>query len=1078
MSCRIFLSIFVWFSLFGLAGEEPEWDVNKPFGETIPVNFTTDEGTWICLDVSPDGSEIVFDLLGDVYIMPITGGKAKRLLGDASMDIQPRFSPNGKYISFTSDRDGGDNIWYIKRDGTELRQVTKESFRLLNNAVWTPDSQYLIARKHFTSQRSIGAGEMWMYHISGGGGLQLTKMKNDQQDAGEPCISPDGRYLWFSEDMSPGPTFQYNKDANGQIYVVRQLDRETGELKNLITGNGGAGRPQVSPDGKTIAFVRRVRAKTVLHLYDRESGLQRALYDGLDHDQQEAWAVFGTYPGFDWTPDGKSIVIWAGGKIKRVDAESGKAADIPFQVQVDKQVMKSPRFKQDLQQSTLQAAMIRNPALSPDGKTLVFHALGHLWRKTLPDGEPKRLTQEDGFEYQPAFSPDGKSLVYTSWSDEELGAVRVVPAKGGPSQKLTEKPGYYHSASFSPDGSKIVYRRGSGSRSLGYIHGLHTGIYIMNSDGSGSKLVTENGRNPRFNAEGDRIYIFTGFGLSKQYRSVDLTGSDERTHFNLKYVTDVVPSPDNKWVAFREGFNAYVAPMPKTGKPFDLNSKTKSIPVKKISEDSGNYLHWSQDGEQLGWMMGNHYHARSIKDSFSFMEGAPDPLPPTDAPGLAIDLTYKPYTPEGIIAFKGARLATMKGDQVIENGSIVIEGNRITAIGTSDEVTIPKNAKIIDAKGKTIMPGIIDVHAHAGHFFSGPIPEQYWPYYVNLAYGVTTAHDPSANTETVFSMSELVKAGAMVGPRVFSTGSILYGADGDIRVVINSEDDALAHLKRLKSVGAFSVKSYNQPRRNQKQQILAAAHKENMLVVNEGGSTFIHNISMILDGTTGIEHNLPVAPLYKDVLDLMAASEVGYTPTLVVSFGGVSGEYYWYQHSEVWAQKRLLTFMPRSSVDARSRRRQMLPENEYYYQEVSRSAKALNDRGVSVQIGAHGQLQGLAAHWEIWMLEQGGMSPMQALQAATINGARYLGLDHDIGSLEPGKLADLIVLDSNPLENIRASETVNMVMVGGRLFDAHTMNEIGNQPKKRDPFWWERDGDGTNFGSDFTTGSGCSCGRQ
>ena len=198
--------------------DDKKWDVTAAHGPTNTVSFTTTEGTWMNLDVSPDGQEIVFDLLGDLYVVPATGGKAKRLTSGPAFDVQPRFSPDGTRIAFTSDRAGGDNLWTMKRDGSDPKQVTKETFRLLNGPAWTPDGQYLLARKHFTSTRSLGAGEVWMYHASGEatGGLQLTKRKNDQQDQGnEIAVSPDGRYVYFSEDVSGGSTFQYNKDPNG-----------------------------------------------------------------------------------------------------------------------------------------------------------------------------------------------------------------------------------------------------------------------------------------------------------------------------------------------------------------------------------------------------------------------------------------------------------------------------------------------------------------------------------------------------------------------------------------------------------------------------------------------------------------------------------------------------------------------------------------------------------------------------------------------------------------------------------------------------------------------------------------------
>ena len=281
------------------------------------MNLDVDTGTWMSVDVSPDGKEIVFDLLGDIYAMPIGGGEAKPLTSGIAWDMQPRYSPDGKWIAFTSDRSGGDNIWVMDRDGKNPQQVTKETFRLLNSPAWTPDSQYIAARKHFTGTRSVGAGEIWIYHRSGGEGLQMTKRATEQKDEGEPAFSPDGRYLYWSADTTPGKIFEYNKDPNGQIYVIKRLDRETGKIVSFVTGAGGSIRPTPSPDGKSLAFMRRVRYKSTLFVTDLESGVERPVWDGLERDMQETWAIHGVYPGMAWTPDSKSVVLWAGGKIQR-----------------------------------------------------------------------------------------------------------------------------------------------------------------------------------------------------------------------------------------------------------------------------------------------------------------------------------------------------------------------------------------------------------------------------------------------------------------------------------------------------------------------------------------------------------------------------------------------------------------------------------------------------------------------------------------------------------------------------------------------------------------------------------------
>lgn len=1061
-----------------------KWDVNNPPGPYKEVTITTTEGTWMNLDVSPNGSTIVFDMMGDIYSLPIGGGTATLLRSGHAYEVQPRFSPDGKKICFTSDAGGGDNIWVMDADGKNAKQVTQEDFRLLNNPVWTPDGQYIVARKHFTSTRSLGAGEMWMYHTTGGSGIQLTKRKNDQQDVNEPALSPDGRYMYFSEDMYPGGYFQYNKDPNSQIYVIRRYDRQTGELKDLISGPGGAVRPQPSPDGKLLAFVRRVREKSVLYIHNLQTGEQFPAFDGLSKDQQEAWAIFGIYTGYNWLPGSKQIVIWGKGKLWKVDITTQKATEIPFTATATHRIYDAVKFRQEVAPETFTAKMIRHAVTSPDGKTLVFSAVGYLWRKDIPAGIPIRLTkQTDVFEAEPAFSPDGKKIIYVTWNDTAMGALVEMDIKSGKTKKISTEKGIFREPSYSPDGKKIVFRKEHGNDHQGFTHCENAGIYTADADGKNVQLISEKGNSAVFAHDGKTIYYQAGH----KYFNIDLSGNNEKELFTSEYGKDYTPSKDGKWIAFSDLHKVYIIPVPQVGKPFDLNRNTKAVPVAQVARDAGINLHWSGDSKKLHYTLGQEYFTVEIKNRFKFAEGAPDSLPPIDTTGIKIGLELKTDKPKGSTLLTNARIITVdNNNSVIENGFILIKENIITDMGpmTDQWKTKPKADTTIDCAGKTIMPGIVDVHAHLGTFRQGLHPQKHWPYYASLAYGITTSHDPSSNTEMVFGQSEMVKYGSMTGPRIYSTGTILYGADGDFKAVVNNLEDAKSAIRRTAAFGAFSVKSYNQPRREQRQQVIEAARQLGIMVVPEGGSFFYHNMSMILDGHTGVEHNIPVAPVYNDVIQLWRASKTGYTPTLIVNYGGVNGEYYWYQKTNVWEKERLITFTPRAIVDERSRHRTMIPDEEYQNGHilVSQSCKKLSDSGVKVNLGSHGQIQGIGAHWELWMLAQGGMSPMQAIRCATMNGAGYIGMGDQIGSLEPGKLADLLIMDKNPLDTITNTESLRYTMLNGRLYDCNTLNEIGNTTKTRTPFWWEHNGYNAAFHWHEETSSfmptQCGCGGK
>ena len=880
---------FVSFAQKKTAKKSTKWDVNNPHKDWKYNSFTlnTNEGTWMNLDVSPDGKTIVFDLLGDIYTMPITGGKATQLRTGLAYEVQPRFSPNGKYISFTSDAEGGNNIWVMTADGKNAKSITKEKFRLLNNAVWTPDGKSLVARKHFTSTRSVGAGEMWQYPLSGSAGLKLTKRKNDQQDVNDPSISSDGKYLYYAEDMYPGGYFQYNKDPNKQIYVIKQYNFKTGKTKQITGGPGGAARPVISKDGKLLAFVKRIRTKTALYIHELETGKEWPVYQELSKDQQEAWAVFGVYPHFTWMNNNKDIVIWTGGKINKINIDSKKLTNIPFQVNEKIKLAKTHRVKRKVFEETFTSKMIKNAQTSPDGKTIVFSSLGHIYKKSLPNGTPKRVTNLNDFEAEPSFSPDGKFIVFATWDDEKMGAIYKIKTDGSGLQKLTSKKGIYRTPSYDNTSNKITYRKESGNGDQGFDYSKNTGIYIMKFDGSNDKKVNDNGEFPVFSPDNKRIFFQSGGsfkgGLTKRLKSINLNGKNEKSHFVSKLANKLVPSKDFKWISFIHLHKLYVAPFVHNGSEINLDGNTKSFKVESLSKNAGINLHWSSSNNKVHWTLGDEYFTKSIvnKTTDPF---AKSNLVANASSGIKIGLTAKSDVPEGRVAFTNARLITMKGNQVIENGTIVVNKNKIEKIGKSSSVRVPSDAKVYDMKGKTIMPGIVDVHAHVGAFRNGLSTQKHWQFYANLAYGVTTSHDPSVNTAAAFTLEELQKSGKTVGPRMFSTGFILYGAEGDFKAVVNSLDDARFAIARTKAFGAKSVKSYNQPRREQRQQIMQAARELGVNVVPEGGSSFYANMSMIFDEHTGIEHNIPVNPVYKDVLSLWLNSETGYTPTLIVNY--------------------------------------------------------------------------------------------------------------------------------------------------------------------------------------------------
>ncbi len=1038
--------------------------VDAAHADAVHVAFDTTEGTWMNVDVSPDGETIAFDLLGHVYTLPIAGGTATRLTSGTSWNMHPRFSPDGKRLAFTSDRGGGDNLWVMDVDGKNPKPITDESFRLVTQPEWSPDGRWIFGRKHFTGTRSLGTGEIWAWSSDGKGkGVQWTQKGNDQADVNEPAISPDGRWLYMSE----AGAFDYNRNVYEGIYGISRKDLLTGEVEPVADGAGGAIRPEVSPDGKTLGYLRRALdgQRTEWIVRDLATGSERVAFGGLDRDQQETWAIHGTYPMWSWLPDNKAAVFSFGGGLHRVRVD-GVVTDIPFTASVARDVRPAVRQPHEVAPTSFDAKAVRWSTLSPDGQTVAFQAVGRVWIESV-GGAPLPISPSDVLGYAPAWRGDGRAVAFTTWDDADGGMLWVQNVRGdhqlGAPKPLGDSADLYTNPSFSADGKRVVWAQGTGLTNRGQSGGNEPWLRIRWREGDGPihdaghvALRGAGDRPPRptFSADGARILVTDADGDDTTLISMALDGTDRRVLARSGYAAEIAPSPDGKWIAWKALHRAYVAAWPPTaGAPLVLGEPGDSVPAVRLSAELGEWLRWS-DADTLTYAAGPTMYRVELANGLPEAAKAPDTKPTDATPWpvhtlsplgtpIPINLHVNRTLPEGEVAIVGAKIITMRASEVIDDGVIVVRGERIVAIGPRASTPVPAGAKVIDAKGKSVFPGMVDVHAHMGYGYADVSPETIASYAANLAYGVTTTHDPSADTHFVFAQHELMEAGRIVGPRIFSTGFILYGAENDEKAPIESLDDAREHVRRIADYGGFSVKSYNQPRRDQRQWVLDAAREEGLLVVPEGGSTLAHNLTMVIDGHTGIEHALPVEQLHTDVLKLWAANAgVHYTPTLLVGYGGVWGENAFYQREDVWKDARLQHWTVPGKLEARSKRRTLTPEEDWHHVRLARTAWELEQAGVPVNLGAHGQLQGLGPHWEMWAMTEGGFPAIEALRVATWNGATYLGLDKDIGSLDLGKLADLVIVDGDVLADIHRSRDVFRVMKGGVVYDPDTLATV------------------------------------
>ena len=1043
--------------------KDAKWDVNAPLHTTLrQVPIRTEEGTWMDLDVSPDGRTIVFALLGDIYTMPIAGGTPRRIAEGLAWEVQPRFSPDGRRVAFTSDRGGGDNIWVMNADGGDKRQVTKEDFRLLNQASWSRDGEYIVAKKHFTTQRSLGTGEIWIYHVSGGGGVKLVARASEelQKELGEPVYAPGGDAVYYTRDTTPGNTFVYAQDSTQGNFAIEKIDLKSGQVTTAVSGYGGAVRPQPSPDGKLIGFIRRDKDKSELWVKDLSTGIERRLTGGLDLDLQETWAVHGTYPSMSWTPDSKALIYCAGGKLRRIGVSDGENTVIPFRIDDTRSVADAPHPQVAVSPDSFETRMVKFATMAPSGGQIVFESMGKLWIKDSATAAPRRLTREtEALELWPAFSRDRSKLAWVRWTDQGLGQIMVGNANGGGARAVTTVPGHYAVPQFSPDGRHLVFEKRSGGDMLSPDYSEDPGVYRLALTGGEPQLVIRGNRAPQYGAANDRIFVLGQEKGKLQLLSTDLNGQDKRVHAVGELASDFRVSPDGRTLAFRQNYEVFAMPLLPGGQAVEVAEKASSLPVTQASKGGASYIGWADGGRTLTWSMGPTLFRADVGTLFANApqaDGAPRFDPPKT--GVSLARTIAADKPGGTVALAGARILTMTGEGAgaIDNGTIVVTGDRIAALAAIGSVSVPPGAKVVDMTGKTIIPGLVDAHAHGAQGQGDLVPQQNWVMVQQLALGTTTIHDPSSQASTAFAAAERQRAGMLLAPRIYSTAEIVYGAKAaGVYARIDNYDDALQHVRRIKAQGGGSIKNYNQPRRDQRQMVVRAAAAERMQVVAEGGSLFGMDMTIVADGNSTLEHNIPLEHFYEDMLQFMGGAQTNYTPTLVVTYGGLAGDPYWRQATDVFADPLLVHTPPRELVAATARRVKA-PEWAFVDDDSAREAAKLAKRGRHVAIGAHGQQAGIAAHWELWSFVRGGMTPTEALRAGTIESARSLGMDRDIGSLEAGKLADLVVLDADPSLDIRNSNRIARVMLGGRLYDARTMNEVETGSRRRQPYYWER----------------------
>ena len=1110
------------------------------------LQFNTTEGSWMSVDASPDGKTIAFDMMGDIYTIPITGGTATPVTSGLAFETHPRFSPDGNKILFTSDRSGSDNIWYIDRVKEDTIQLTKERVDDFPSAVWTPDGDYIVATKGRRTPKLV------MYHKDGGGGVPLIDQPAQLKTI-DPFVARNGRYIYYSQRFG-----SWNYNAQLPQYEIGVYDKDNAKSRTITSRYGSAFTPTLSIDNQWMVYGSRYEDKTGLVLRNMNNGEEKWLAYPVQRDEQESIAPMGVLPGMSFTPDSKYLIASYGGKIWKISIADGKSQEIPFNVNLSVEMGPRLEFKYPIKDTShALATQIRDAIPSADGKKLAFTALDRLYVMDYPNGTPKRVTNNNFTEAFPAWNADGTQLAFATWQDEAGGNIykTVFGAKGMTTTKLTTEPGVFLELAWSMN-DRIVFSRADARMYKEAIDPFVSGAeielgWIPASGGAITVIDKANGRgNPHFNKNyPDRIFLTSPGGAltsmkwdgTDEKTHVKVTGittygsvAEEDTHFGktplmsrnaqyflnncmLKETTErevqtpspaavITMSPSNNKALAQVNDVIYVVTVPSAGKTVNISVAdpgSSNFPARKLTDIGGEFPFWEANGQKVHWSIGNGHFVYDLKKAEAFEDSVnlskkaedkkktlrADSIAKLDSAGkIAVaksdslmklrtdsiakkdttkkadakkDAKYEPEEfqvkvwyqrdqPKGVILLKNARIVTMKGDEVIESGDVLIVDNRIQAIGKSGSLNAPANAKVVDCSGKTIVPGFVDTHSHMWPYW-GLHKSSVWIYAANLAYGVTCTRDPQTGTTDVLTYGDLVEAGQIIGPRIYSTGPGV----GFWMYNLKDLDQTRKILKQYsKYYNTKTIKMYLTGNRQMRQWIIMAAKEQNLMPTTEGGLDFKLNMTNLLDGYPGHEHALPIHPLYKDVTKTIADAKMCVTPTLLVAYGGPWAENYYYETESPAKDVKLKYFTPYEELAQKAHRRSswFMPE-EHVFQKHAQGINDIVKQGGLAGIGSHGQLQGLGYHWELWSVASGGMSNLDALKVATIKGATAIGLDKDLGSIETGKLADMLILDKNPLENIRNSNTIKYVIKDGRMYDANTMDEIYPGQRKLSREW-------------------------
>ncbi len=1042
----------------GLAAEDP-----LPLRNTREIRFTTETGTWMWLDMSPDGRSIIFDMLGDIYAVDASGGKARPILRGLAFESQPVFSPDGRRIAFVSDRSGNENLWIADADGGNPRQLSQiDDNTEFTSPAWSPDGRFVYVSR---IRPDRGLFEIWAYDVAGGTGLPV--FRENGRNALGVAASPDGRHVYYASKAG-----RFASSDALPLWSIQRRDLATGDEETVVTAQGSAMRPVLSRDGRKLLYATRLKDGTALRLRDLETGDDRLVAYPVQMDEQESWPTLDLIPRYAFTPDGEAVIFAHEGRIRRVALDTGEATVIPFTADV--RLVAGPSLRRELadDEGPVRARLIRNPSQSPDGKLLVFSAFARIYAMDLAanGATPRRLTDGDLPEFQPAWSPDGKQVTFVTWTARDGGHVWRVARDGGTPERLTQDAAYYSDPVFTPDGRSVMVLRSSHHARLHsrMEYGAFRQADLVRIDletGRAERIASGAFGGPaQFTRDADRVFIHAAEGLT----SFRPDGSDRRRHVKVTGpayyfeegrvpVFDLRLSPDGKWLLAQIRSQLYLVAMPPlSGAAVEADVGGAAVAHRQLTTVGADFMNWADDGRTITWAVGSSFYRRPLASiDFSGPPETNDTIARSTQSFVAV-VEMPRDKPEGLLLLRGATAITMKGDEVIHDADILIRDNRIAAIGSRGSFPVPEGAELRDLSGRFVMPGLVDSHAHWAEIRRRVLDLENYAFLANLAFGVTAGLDVSPLTIDMLPYEDMLAAGMMTGLRAYSTGPAVFSFNE-----FRSEQQVRDVLTRYRDhYRVQNLKQYRVGNRQVRQWFANVAREMKLMPTTEGASNLKLDLTMVIDGYAGVEHAIPATPFGDDVVQMFRATGTGYSPTLDIS-DGVAGLHLMTLKDDLANDPKVRRFFPRFHIDEKSQRLTIFRDDRYAYPHYAKAVAQIVRNGGIVGAGSHSEFEGVAMHWEMELLAS-ALTPHEVLRIATLGSSTMIGRGRQMGSIEPGKYADLLVLTRNPLENVRHARAIEFVMKNGRLYDGNTLDEVWPRQKPLPPLWFHGEDGLTN----------------